>query len=109
MKRRASWGQFAHEIEKSQGSADFDIEFAMDIEIHTRARREVVLDSMTYKFSRVARDVVLDVIKMRFVGAQSTLKVDDVFLLIATVGCLLLEKCANGVRPGRTLSRNASQ
>ena len=48
MKRRASWGQFAHEIEKSQGSADFDI--------------EVVLDSMTYKFSRVARDVVLDVI-----------------------------------------------
>ena len=62
MKRRASWGQFAHEIEKSQGSADFDIEFAMDFEIHTRARREVVLDSMTYKFSRVARDVVLDVI-----------------------------------------------
>ena len=55
MKRRASWGQFAHEIEKSQGSADFDIEFAMDIEIHTRARREVVLDSMRGGIARYAR------------------------------------------------------
>ena len=39
MKRRASWGQFAHEIEKSQGSVDFDIEFAMYFEIHARALR----------------------------------------------------------------------
>ena len=38
MKRRASWGQFAHEIEKSQGSADFDIEFAIGFEIRVRAR-----------------------------------------------------------------------
>ena len=47
-KRRASWGQCAHEIEKSQGSGDFDIEFAIDFEtrLHARARREVVFDGM---------------------------------------------------------------
>ena len=39
VKRRVSWGQFAHEIEKSQGSVDFDIEFAMYFEIHARAPR----------------------------------------------------------------------
>ena len=37
-----------HEIEKSQGSGDFDIKFAMDFELRARARVRpfVVLESM---------------------------------------------------------------